>query len=228
MLQYEAKGMTKMDEQAFRLMYPKTPNDVIAEQFEMTEAAVRLYASRRGMRKDPDYVRVIQAQRMRGRAHSAQTREKIRSRALQRTPISGQTRERLQQRPVKNRGAAHYKWKGGKPWQRFKSPEYQAWRQAVLERDSYTCQHCGRLCNKAEKGLAAHHFKPYSQFPDLRFGVSNGLTLCRSCDMTLHGKSIVVKLIPCSCGCGELIQSKDIYGRARRYVNHHGRRPPAT
>jgi hypothetical protein len=65
MLQYEVKEVIKLDEQAFRLMYPDTPNRVIAEQFGMTEAAVRLYASRRGMRKDPDYVSVIQAQRMR-------------------------------------------------------------------------------------------------------------------------------------------------------------------
>src|SRR5262245_15800473 len=117
-----------MDEQAFRLMYPKTPNDVIARQFGMTEAAVRLYASRRGIRKDPDYLRVIQAQRMRGRTQSARTKEKIRIRALQRNPITAQTRQRLRQRPIKNRGAAHYKWKGGKPWQRFKSSEYQSWR----------------------------------------------------------------------------------------------------
>lgn len=29
---------------------------------------------------------------------------------------------------------------------------------------------------------------------------------------------------PCACGCGELIKTKDIYGRDKRFVAGHGRR----
>jgi hypothetical protein len=36
-----------------------------------------------------------------------------------------------------NRGERHYKWKGGRPWERFKNPKYLAWRNTVLERDGY-------------------------------------------------------------------------------------------
>lgn len=61
---------------------------------------------------------------------------------------------------------------------------YKAWRTLVFERDNYTCQDCG-LHN--EKGLGksiilhADHIKPFALFPDLRFEVSNGRTLCFPC-----------------------------------------------
>ena len=123
------------------------------------------------------------------------------------------------------KGKDHYRWKGGKTWERFKDPLYIEWRKLVLERDNYICQHCERHCKKHEKGLAAHHIKPYATYPDLRLEVSNGLTLCRQCHATLHKNApSPPQLIPCACGCGTMISSKDIYGRARQYVNRHSRK----
>lgn len=57
------------------------------------------------------------------------------------------------------------------------SPEADAWRKAVFDRDNYTCQEC------CERGgtLEADHIKPWAFFPDLRFELSNGRTLCRRC-----------------------------------------------
>ncbi len=62
------------------------------------------------------------------------------------------------------------------------STEIKIWRKKVFERDNYTCQNCG------EKGgeLNAHHIKMFSQFPELRFDVSNGLTLCKKCHINIH------------------------------------------
>jgi len=55
-----------------------------------------------------------------------------------------------------------------------------AWRQAVLLRDNWQCQDCGRICgNKRE--AHADHIIPVSQRPDLRHEVSNGQCLCHSC-----------------------------------------------
>jgi 5-methylcytosine-specific restriction endonuclease McrA len=58
------------------------------------------------------------------------------------------------------------------------SPEYRAWRIAVLKRDGFRCVWC-----KSEKNLEAHHIYSFASFPELRFEVKNGLTLCRDCHL---------------------------------------------
>lgn len=62
------------------------------------------------------------------------------------------------------------------------SEEYRQWRAAVFERDHYTCQNCG----KTGGGLNAHHIKPFSKHPELRFDVDNGITLCTECHKLAH------------------------------------------
>ena len=88
-------------------------------------------------------------------------------------------------------------WKGGiTPLIRKirNSSEYKNWRMLVFKRDDYTCQDCGvRGCE-----LAADHIKPFAFFPELRFELSNGRTLCKPCHLrtptyskgaiTLYGK----------------------------------------
>lgn len=62
------------------------------------------------------------------------------------------------------------------------SERYQAWRRAVFERDDYRCQGCGARSRKGVRvEIQAHHIKEFSLYPELRFDVSNGLTLCRPC-----------------------------------------------
>lgn len=57
------------------------------------------------------------------------------------------------------------------------SIEASEWRKAVFERDDYTCQ----LCNTRGNYLEADHIKPWAYFPNLRFDINNGRTLCRPC-----------------------------------------------
>jgi len=68
------------------------------------------------------------------------------------------------------------------------SPEYEAWRIAVFERDDYTCQDCG----KHGVYLEAHHLREFAEYPDERFVVDNGKTLCLACHNKTKGKNAEV------------------------------------
>jgi len=61
------------------------------------------------------------------------------------------------------------------------TPEYREWHKKVLERDNYTCQICG-----AKEHLEVHHINHASYFPDQRFDVNNGVTLCKGCHTNFH------------------------------------------
>ena len=52
------------------------------------------------------------------------------------------------------------------------------WRKAVLTRDSYRCQSCGKYGNQA------HHVRALKYHPELALDVSNGSTRCRDCHIS--------------------------------------------
>mgnify|MGYP001557965055 CR=1 FL=1 len=85
------------------------------------------------------------------------------------------------------RGSKHHNWKGGITPINKKirnSIEYEEWRTKIFERDNYTCQSCGEIGEK----LQADHIKPFALFPELRFDLSNGRTLCESCHLKVGAK----------------------------------------
>jgi hypothetical protein len=78
------------------------------------------------------------------------------------------------------RGVDHHNWKGGITSENRKirtSAEYRNWRKLVLKRDNYTCRECGAT----DKELSAHHIKSFVDFPEDRFDINNGITLCLDC-----------------------------------------------
>jgi 5-methylcytosine-specific restriction endonuclease McrA len=71
-------------------------------------------------------------------------------------------------------------WRGGRDSEHArlrKTFRYTEWRKAVFERDDYTCV----ICRQRGGTLNADHIKPFAFFPDLRFELSNGRTLCVKC-----------------------------------------------
>ena len=77
-------------------------------------------------------------------------------------------------------------WKGGitKEFPRLLKAEYKDWRRKIFERDKFTCIICGEK-NFKNKGkttyLEAHHIKSWKDFPELRYDLDNGQTLCLNC-----------------------------------------------
>lgn len=98
---------------------------------------------------------------------------------------SEETRRKL---AIANSGDKCHFWKGGKTKEITKlrmSLEYRLWREAVFKRDDYTCIWCGE---KSRKGVSvilnADHIKPFAHYPELRFAIDNGRTLCKECHKT--------------------------------------------
>lgn len=84
-------------------------------------------------------------------------------------------------------GKNHPAWAGGVTGEiekARKSLEYKLWRKAVFARDKWTCVSCGfKSCkkNSGQSDIEADHIKPFAFFPELRFAIDNGATLCVSC-----------------------------------------------
>jgi len=93
-------------------------------------------------------------------------------------------RRTLEQRR-KYSGERSWNWRGGITKANLairNSFAYKLWRKAIFERDDYTCQECGNHSGNGKAVvLHADHIKPFAYFPELRFEMENGRTLCKDC-----------------------------------------------
>ena len=125
-----------------------------------------------------------------------------------RPDISGRARDRMlgkklniitkHKLSIAKTGSKHWNWKGGvsRAYKTgYYSKEYKEWRQRVFIRDGFTCQGCGD-----EGYITAHHIKSFAHYPELRFDLDNGLTLCESCHKetdNYKGRNKIIKLVSC-------------------------------
>lgn len=86
------------------------------------------------------------------------------------------------------RGKDHWNYKGetaGFRQRRRGWIQYKEWRAEVLKRDNYICLGC-----KTRSGpFTAHHLYSFAVYPEHRYDVSNGVTLCWPCHWAFHRAS---------------------------------------
>ena len=80
-----------------------------------------------------------------------------------------------------NQGDNHYGYEGGQN-ERINA-EYHEWRKSVIERDHGYC----RLCHSQER-LEVHHIHRFAIYPDMRWDIQNGITLCHDCHVGFRNK----------------------------------------
>lgn len=124
-----------------------------------------------------------------GYKHSEETREKLKVSHLGNnsgsgnkgrvTPVDVRKKLSIAIKKVVSEGRHNFYIDGRTPENKRirRSVEIKLWRESVFQRDDYTCQICGVRGGR----LNADHIKAFSLYPELRFDVSNGRTLCVDC-----------------------------------------------
>ena len=132
--------------------------------------------------KMPDETKKKISNTLSGRKLPQSTRQKMSEKII--TDI---TLKKMSKRWV---GHLNPQWKGGLTPQNKLirgSYMYREWRINIFRRDRYTCQKCGSRSMRGKRvELHPHHIKAFSKYPDLRFDIDNGKTLCSSCHNNLH------------------------------------------
>ena len=122
-----------------------------------------------------------------GKRHSQETKDKLSHLKKGKRPyiITDETRRKMSE---KRKGAKCHFWRGGITQKNYTERKiimelmvYKIWRRKVFERDAYTCIWCGLKGSQHGGYLHADHIKPFAFYPELRFDINNGRTLCRKC-----------------------------------------------
>jgi hypothetical protein len=116
---------------------------------------------------------------LKGKKHSEETKIKM-SNAKKGKKLSKEHKLKLSE-AVK--GSKNYQWKKDRTklkkyigCEERRSPAYKFWRKSVCDRDNWKCRFDNNDCDGR---IEVHHILSYTDFSELRYEVSNGITLCK-------------------------------------------------
>lgn len=170
--EYRIKGDVRLDEEKLRRMYwdeEKSYNKIAAElgcTKKYVQSRMEAFGIPRRTRQDAVVMSVEQ-----GRASSWND-------------------ERREAAKTERAGENNPNWRGGVSRLSYVgrvTPEYIEWRNAVYERDVYTCVACG---DDRGGNLRAHHVTNFAKVAGgtEEHAVYNGITLCESCHTEFHAR----------------------------------------
>lgn len=58
---------------------------------------------------------------------------------------------------------------------RYEDNRYVLWSKAVKVRDDFCC----KICGAKNVSLESHHIKAWASYPEDRYDINNGITLCK-------------------------------------------------
>jgi len=97
---------------------------------------------------------------------------------------SKETRRKLSEA---QKGDKSWHWKGGISKESHLircGIEFRLWREAIFARDNWICQ----KCDTRGGTLHPHHILNFADYPEVRFAIDNGITLCKKCHKEFHNK----------------------------------------
>lgn len=169
------KGKPKSDAHKIKLIALGLSRKGLPGHPHSAETRAKMSAAHKGVPKSPSHREKLSRANM-GHKDTQETRRK---KSIGHLGIRHSAEEcvRISER---QRGALGPNWRGGLSSINAcirASVQYREWRDAIKKRDDYTC----RLCGKRGGVLHSDHIKPFAFYPELRFDLSNGRTLCREC-----------------------------------------------
>lgn len=83
-----------------------------------------------------------------------------------------------------NKKYPNYEWKETERLRTKLKDELKQWRRDIFIRDGFACV----MCHAVGGALNAHHIKKFSDYPELRTIINNGVTLCIPCHKSVTNK----------------------------------------
>ncbi|MDB4594021.1 HNH endonuclease [Paracoccaceae bacterium] len=104
------------------------------------------------------------------------------------TKMSAESRKKMSEaKKGKYSGSDNPNWKGAEVSEDIRerrSYQSKVWRKACLERDDNCCT----ICASTER-LHVHHILEYKDYPDRRWDINNGKTVCAICHEKIHNRT---------------------------------------